>query len=69
MYSRKKPVEEIPEEETAVWLCTNDDCNGWMRDNFAFEAVPTCSQCSSPMVNGTKSLPVLVNTSKRFEKM
>jgi hypothetical protein len=64
MYSRKKSTEEIPEEATAVWLCSNDSCNGWMRDNFAFEAVPTCRQCQSPMVSGTKNLPLLVNTNR-----
>lgn len=62
MYSRKKPVEEIPEEPTAIWQCTKEDCNGWMRDNFSFEAVPICRQCASPMERGTKMLPLLVNT-------
>jgi hypothetical protein len=62
MYSRKKQLEEIPEELTAIWLCTKDGCNGWMRDNFAFEAVPTCRQCASEMQRGTKMLPLLVNT-------
>ncbi|MBW7476055.1 cold-shock protein [Paenibacillus oenotherae] len=62
MYSRKKSLEEIPEELTAIWSCSNEGCNSWMRDNFAFEAVPTCRQCSSPMVSSTKMLPLLVNT-------
>ncbi|MEI7028183.1 cold-shock protein [Paenibacillus sp. y28] len=64
MYSRKKSFEVVPEEETAIWLCTNDGCNSWMRDDFSFEVVPTCRQCQSPMVSGTKALPLLVNTSK-----
>lgn len=62
MYSRKKSFEEIPEELTAIWSCSNEGCNSWMRDNFAFDTVPTCRQCSSPMVSGTKMLPLLVNT-------
>ncbi|CAH1218082.1 hypothetical protein PAECIP111893_04357 [Paenibacillus plantiphilus] len=62
MYSRKKSFEEIPEELTAIWSCSNEGCNSWMRDNFAFETVPTCRQCSSPMVSSTKMLPLLVNT-------
>lgn len=37
MYFGKKVVEEIPQADTAIWSCTNEDCNGWMRDNFAFE--------------------------------
>lgn len=64
MYSRKKSLEEIPEEMTAIWLCTKEDCNGWMRDNFAFEAVPTCRQCQSPMVSSMKMLPPLINTNQ-----
>ncbi len=64
MYSRKKPFEEVPEELTAIWSCTNDACNGWMRDNFSLDAVPTCHLCHSPMVSGTRMLPQLVNTSR-----
>ncbi|TBL76029.1 cold-shock protein [Paenibacillus thalictri] len=61
MYSRKRPMEEVPEELTSVWICEKEDCIGWMRDNFTFETVPTCLQCSSPMIRGTKMLPLLVN--------
>ncbi|QMV42906.1 cold-shock protein [Cohnella cholangitidis] len=64
MYSRKKVFEEIPEEMTAIWSCTSDDCNGWMRDNFAFETAPTCGLCHQPMKSGMKMLPQLVNTSR-----
>lgn len=58
---RKKVVEEIPQADTAILPCTNEDCNGWMRDNFAFEQEPVCAHCSSPMVSGTKMLPLVVN--------
>jgi len=61
-YSRKKPMEELPMEDTAVWMCATEDCNSWMRDSFAFEAQPVCQRCQSPMISGIKSLPVLVNS-------
>jgi len=64
MYSRKKTFEEIPEELTAIWSCTSDDCNGWMRDNFAFSNAPTCVLCSAPMKSGTRMLPQIVNTNR-----
>ncbi|AIQ50049.1 cold-shock protein [Paenibacillus sp. FSL R7-0345] len=62
MNYRKKPVEEVPEENTAIWACTNDDCNGWMRDNFAFEHAPSCPLCHAPMARNMKMLPQLVNS-------
>ncbi len=60
-YSRKKP-EDIPHEVTAIWSCAQEGCNGWIRDNFAFEVVPTCHQCQSPMKKSMVELPVLINT-------
>lgn len=66
--SRKKPVDEIPEEITAVWNCASDMCNGWMRDNFAFSVEPTCPICGSGMVKGEKKLAVLNNTSFNHTK-
>ncbi|MFD1775460.1 cold-shock protein [Paenibacillus rhizophilus] len=62
MNYRKKPLEEIPEENTAVWSCTNDDCNGWMRDNFSFDVAPTCPLCHAPMEQGMRMLPQLFNS-------
>ncbi|GIO63077.1 cold-shock protein [Paenibacillus cellulositrophicus] len=61
MYFGKKVVEEIPEADTLIWSCVNDGCNGWMRDNFAFETEPVCVQCNSPMVSSMKVLPLVVN--------
>ncbi|UUZ81011.1 cold-shock protein [Paenibacillus sp. P26] len=61
MNYRKKPLEEVPYENTPIWSCTKEDCKGWMRDNFAFEHEPTCPLCSSPMVRETKMLPQLIN--------
>ncbi|WP_150272683.1 MULTISPECIES: cold-shock protein [Paenibacillus] len=63
MNYRKKPLEEIPEVDTAIWSCTNDGCNGWMRDNFVFEETPVCPLCHAPMVRSTKMLPQLLNSS------
>ena len=44
MYNRK-PLEEIPQADAAIWECTSDTWKGWMRDNFAFDNVPTCPIC------------------------
>lgn len=61
--SRKKQMEEVPEELTAIWSCTNEDCKGWMRHNFAFVNHPTCPQCGSAMAEDERMLAVLNNTS------
>jgi len=61
MYSRKKPLEEIPLENVTIWSCEKEGCKGWMRDNFAFESVPTCHLCQSAMVRSVKLLPVVNN--------
>ncbi|TJY40709.1 hypothetical protein E5161_16285 [Cohnella pontilimi] len=61
--SRKKPVEEIPEELTAIWSCTNDACNGWTRANFTFSDQPVCPLCRSEMEKGERMLAVIVNSS------
>ncbi|MFD2613924.1 cold-shock protein [Paenibacillus gansuensis] len=66
--SRKKPLEETPVEMTAIWSCTSETCNCWMRDNFALDAEPTCPQCQSEMVRGEKSLAVIVNSSFTHNK-
>jgi hypothetical protein len=62
MYYSRKKLEDIPQEVTAIWFCTREGCNGWMRDNFAFATLPTCHQCHSPMKSSIRQLPVLVNT-------
>ncbi|MCZ8512753.1 cold-shock protein [Paenibacillus filicis] len=62
MNYRKKSIEETPLENTTIWSCTKEECNGWMRDNFAFEYQPTCPLCSSAMLRETKLLPQVVNT-------
>lgn len=62
-YSRKRPIEEIPQVSTAVWSCTEENCRGWMRDNFVFSVVPVCSLCQSEMVKGERMLAAVINTS------
>ncbi len=34
MYRKPDPV---PIEETSIWLCGEESCTGWMRQNFTFE--------------------------------
>jgi len=62
-HSRKRPLEDLPEELTAIWSCPDENCRGWMRDNFVFSIVPVCSLCQSKMVKGEKMLTVVINTS------
>ena len=66
--SRKKQLEEIPQEMTAIWSCSNEDCNGWMRENFAFSSQPDCPQCGNVMVKGERKLTVLVNSTLNQSK-
>ncbi|MCL6457153.1 MAG: cold-shock protein [Gorillibacterium sp.] len=67
MFSRKKSLEEIPEENTDVWSCQNPECKGWMRANFAFDTIPNCSLCQSPMIKGNKQLPPIANFSNDWK--
>lgn len=64
MAYRGKPVEDLPHVETIIWTCNSVDCNGWVRDNFAFANEPVCHLCHSPMVRSVKMLPELINTNK-----
>jgi hypothetical protein len=68
MYSRKKPVEELPSELTAVWICSDENCKGWMRDNFAFSLSPVCPLCQTKMVKGEKMLNAIANTVPNWRK-
>ncbi|GGA31227.1 cold-shock protein [Paenibacillus physcomitrellae] len=69
MNYRKKTLEEIPQELTSIWSCTSDGCNGWMRDNFAFDYTPVCPLCSASMEKGTKVLPLLVNNNGNIKDL
>ncbi|TCZ76347.1 cold-shock protein [Paenibacillus albiflavus] len=65
MYFSKKNMEPIQEETTSVWICSEDTCSCWMRENFSFEESPACPICSSVMVKNTKMLPSLLNHSTK----
>jgi hypothetical protein len=62
MYFRKRSMEEFPQEQTKIWSCSQEDCKGWMRDNFAFEYAPTCHICQSSMVSSLQMLPIVGNS-------
>ncbi|MFC5530676.1 cold-shock protein [Cohnella yongneupensis] len=68
-YSRKRPLEDLPQELTAVWSCSDENCNGWMRANFVLANSPVCSQCHSEMVKGEKMLAAVLNTSPLQDKV
>lgn len=65
-YSWNKPLENLPEELTAIWSCTKEGCNGWIREEFSFKEVPTCSHCASSMVSSNKVLPILVSSDQQI---
>jgi hypothetical protein len=61
----RKVEEPVQEAVTDVWACTNEQCNGWMRDNFTFAADnPVCPLCHSSMVREERVLPILLNYAK-----
>ena len=53
------PKEPLPEVETNVWSCMNDDCQGWMRESFSFVEEPLCPLCQSEMEQEVRMLPEL----------
>lgn len=59
MAFRRRPEEQVPQEETVIWTCTNDDCSCWSRDDFSSQDKTTCPICNSEMIQGTKVLPVI----------
>ncbi|WP_050615242.1 cold-inducible protein YdjO-related protein [Bacillus testis] len=58
MYFSKKQqeLEQVVIEDTAVFACTSEECNGWMRMQFASDG-PSCPLCGSNMVEETRQLP------------
>jgi hypothetical protein len=69
MYFRRKSLEDLPQENTKIWACEDEDCKGWIRDNFAFENVPTCHQCLSPMISSMKMLPLISNSNRDIKSL
>ncbi|QJD87943.1 cold-shock protein [Cohnella herbarum] len=46
--------------DTQIWICSNQDCNCWLRSEFSFSQMPLCPMCKSSMTNQTKPLPEIV---------
>ncbi len=59
MAFNKGPQEPVPEAEIDVWSCTNEECPGWMRDNFSFNDKPDCPLCKSQMEKEKRLLPII----------
>jgi len=53
---RKEP---LPKVDTKVWACTNDECNGWMRDSLSFKEKPECPLCHSSMQQEIRTITEL----------
>ncbi|TFJ94307.1 cold-shock protein [Lentibacillus salicampi] len=53
------PKQPVPEVETNVWSCTNEDCAGWMRESFSFNEEPECPLCHASMEKEVRVLPEL----------
>ncbi|MDT9726612.1 hypothetical protein DUZ99_16670 [Xylanibacillus composti] len=65
--SWKRPLENLPEEMTAIWSCTQEGCNGWIRASYSFEENPVCVQCKSPMASSEKLLPKLISSDQQVK--
>ncbi|NSL51351.1 cold-shock protein [Calidifontibacillus erzurumensis] len=62
----RKNAEEVVMEETKVWICTSDECNCWIRDNFKSSDEPNCPLCKSEMTPSTKMLQVIDNPTRKY---
>jgi len=60
-FRRNGASAEQPLWETAVWECTSSTCAGWMRQDMAFDELPTCPLCQSEMQASSKQLPRISN--------
>ncbi|MGM9922900.1 MAG: cold-inducible protein YdjO-related protein [Bacillus sp. (in: firmicutes)] len=58
MYFSKKQqeVDEVIIEDTSVYACIADDCNGWMRAQFISEN-SICPLCGNEMQEEIRQLP------------
>src|SRR5699024_357160 len=59
MAFQRGPKEPVQEVETNIWSCTNESCQGWMRESFTVEKEPACPLCESEMALEVKVLPEL----------
>lgn len=55
----RRAKEPLPEVETKVWVCTSEECQGWMRETFTFDLEPKCPLCHSEMKQEIYVLPDL----------
>ena len=44
-------------EEAMVWTCSGEECNGWMRPEYALTEQPDCPHCGSGMQMQNKLVP------------
>ncbi|WP_110927872.1 cold-inducible protein YdjO-related protein [Bacillus massiliglaciei] len=68
MYFAKKNSEE-PEviiENTIVYACESDSCNGWMRKEFVTDN-RNCPMCGSELLEETRELPRIPDEYNSFK--
>ncbi|GAB4072977.1 hypothetical protein GCM10028778_06320 [Barrientosiimonas marina] len=53
----RRSKEPVPEVDTNIWACKNENCSGWMRASFSFNEDPNCPLCQSSMQMETHVLP------------
>lgn len=58
MYFGKKNSEEPEQilEDTVVFACDSEGCNGWMRKDFVSDGF-ACPMCGGNLVEETRELP------------
>ncbi|MDF2725760.1 MAG: hypothetical protein K0Q59_5438 [Paenibacillus sp.] len=66
-YLWNKPLDNLPEEMTVIFSCSQDACKSWIRDSFSFTDQPICPMCKSAMVRSEKILPILVKTDQEIK--
>ncbi|WP_256376686.1 cold-inducible protein YdjO-related protein [Cohnella herbarum] len=59
-YRSKQNAVAVNMIDTQIWICSNQDCNCWLRSEFSFSQMPLCPMCKSSMTNQTKPLPEIV---------
>ncbi|WP_191561393.1 cold-inducible protein YdjO-related protein [Metabacillus idriensis] len=69
MYFAKKGAEEPVTiiEDTTVYACESESCNGWMRKDFS-TADMSCPMCGSQMSEEVRELPQIKMDYNPFSK-
>ncbi|RFU68243.1 cold-inducible protein YdjO-related protein [Bacillus sp. V59.32b] len=67
MYFGKKNSEEpvVIMEDTVVYACASEACNGWMRKEFAADN-ETCPMCGDNLTEEIRELPKIQNEYNAF---